>query len=239
MDVPGLRLADSRAARLFHRLDRTHPDRGNAQRRGQAGCVHQLVPASRCAGVPSRTRQRQVPRVQLPRLGLRQRRALHRHQGHEGRRLQRGLRSRRASPGEGAALCRVSRHPVRQPQPRGARARNAPGRCTLLSGSGDRPEPAGRGTRARMLDLHVQRQLETADRELRRRLPSQFGAPELHAHRRATQVGRVGEQSESARFQPVPLARGDPRQLHVRAWPLRAVVEEPDPAGAAAVRIGR
>ena len=76
-------------------------------------------------------------------------------------------------PDQGGALRELPRLPVRQPQPRRAAADRAPRRADQDHRHDRRPVARWAGGAARLVHLHLRRQLEAAGRERRRRLPRQ------------------------------------------------------------------
>ena len=104
---------------------------------------------------------------------------------------------RLARPHQGGAVRQLPRIPLRQPQPGRHAARRAPRRLHQGHRHARGPVPGGPGSPARLIDLHVRRQLEGAGRERRRRLPRLRHALELRGHHRPAQHRRVEEQTKA------------------------------------------
>ena len=85
---------------------------------------------------------------------------------------------------QGGAVRELPRLPVRQPQRRRAAAGRAPRRHHEGDRHAGRPVPRRPGGAARLVDLHLRRQLEGAGGERRRRLPRHRHALELRRHDR-------------------------------------------------------
>ena len=135
----------------------------------------------------------------VPRLDVQQHRQAAQGEGPAGRRLSGNLQQGwLARPDQGRPLRILSRLPVRQPQPRCRAAGRAPRRSGEDHRHDRRPVAGGSGGAARLLDLHLRRQLEAADRERRRRLPRQRGALELRRDDQPAQ-GQPSRWTTSAR----------------------------------------
>ena len=87
------------------------------------------------------------------------------------------------------AVRQLPRLPVRQPQRRRRAARRAPRRRRQGHRHDRRPVARGPRGAARLVDLHLRRQLEGAGRERRRRLSRHRDALELRRHHRRRSTG--------------------------------------------------
>src|SRR5699024_533381 len=100
-----------------------------------------------------------------------------------------------------------------------------------------RPVPRGAGSAARLLHLHLRRQLETAGRERRRRVPRLLYPLELRGHDRTPHLGRVRQrdQGNGRRY----LGQAGRRLLLLRPRTSAAVDVVGQPAGPSAVAQAR
>ncbi len=206
MGVRGACGADSESARLHHRRHRSRADHPAARRRRAGARPAESLRAPRRGGGHHPGRQHAAPQVPVPRLDVRQRRALPAGGGRGRRRLHGRLPGSQPRPAAGGAAGGIPWLLLRQPERRRDAAARLPRQRRGVHRLLGRPVAGRARSRARRRQLHLRRQLEDGVRELPRHLPRQDPARELRHH------GHEPGQARWPRRQPV----GGPEQLHQR-----------------------
>ena len=187
LGLPGPREPDPQHRRLLHHLHRPQPVVITRDKDGELHCLINACAHRGAMLCRRKTDNRTTLHLPVPRLDVQQRR-----QAAEGQGPATAPATRSTSTPNGSHdLTKVARFeqlprlPVRQPQRRRAAARRAPRRRHQGHRHDRRPVAGRAGGAARLLHLHLRRQLEGAGRERRRRLPRHLGALELRRHHRA------------------------------------------------------